>query len=63
RKPQIALAIQHSLSSGTHECRKKVSAGVITFWPGFRPGQNDFFLYPSLNLCLPRVFGVVNPVK
>ena len=38
-----------------------MSAGVTTFWPGFRPGQNDFSLNPSLNLCLPRVFGVVNP--
>ncbi|WP_287043400.1 hypothetical protein, partial [Desulfonatronospira sp. MSAO_Bac3] len=27
----------------------------ITFWPGFRPGQNDFSLNPSLN--------PVNPVK
>ncbi|WP_291320997.1 hypothetical protein, partial [Desulfonatronospira sp.] len=29
----------------------------------WEPGQKYFSLNPSLNLCLPRVFGVVNPVK
>ncbi|WP_144311539.1 hypothetical protein [Desulfonatronospira thiodismutans] len=61
--PLTEFTIQHSLSSDIHECRKKVSAGVITFWPGFRPGQKCFSLNQSLNLSLPRFLGVVNPVK